>query len=313
MKINYPIKYAAMPIIEEVGRTFGLHELEREYGVVLYIVSKCYLIKNTTTYKENGSSVKEYEVVFPYQPFEYGWEKNLPRYSIYGNCINSTMVDLVFDSYEEALNYVDIKNRDLCDDNIRYISIEKAKMYEEEFITKLSKYQILEQQILNYTSDLKIGENQKLNNVVQVRNNNIKILKDSIYYLLNILNGYKFVVYSISNEQYADLLNYNSLEKIDYINNLRGKVKGLLIRKKQDDFIKLSPLSEGGTYYINDDSICFDDKIEKVSIDDFEQIDDDTLVFYTTETLEDLFNSYKKYPEIDLDNLQGPVLTKIKK
>lgn len=313
MKINYPIKYAAMPIIEEVGRTFGLHELEREYGVGIYIVSKCYLIKDITTYKENGSSVKKYEVVFPYQPFEFGWEKNLPKYSIHGNCINSTMVDLVFDSYEEVLNYVDIKNRDLCDNNTRYISIEKAKTYKEEFITKLSKYQVLEQQILNYTFDLKIGENKKLNNVVQVRNNNIKVLKDDLYYLLNILNGYKFVVYSISNEQYADLLNYNSLGKIDYINNLREKAQGLLIRKKQDDFIRLASSLELGTYYINDDSICFDDKTEKVSIADFEQIDDDTLVFYTTETLEDLLNSYKKYPEIDLDNLKGPVLTKVKK
>ena len=40
MKNNYPIKYAAMPIIEQTGWYPGLHELEREYGIVCYIASK---------------------------------------------------------------------------------------------------------------------------------------------------------------------------------------------------------------------------------------------------------------------------------
>ena len=39
MKINYPVKYAAMPIIEQVGWSHGLHELERKYDVVCYIIN----------------------------------------------------------------------------------------------------------------------------------------------------------------------------------------------------------------------------------------------------------------------------------
>ena len=40
MKYNYPVKYAAMPIIEQVGWSQGLNELERNYDVICYIVSK---------------------------------------------------------------------------------------------------------------------------------------------------------------------------------------------------------------------------------------------------------------------------------
>ena len=35
MELNYPVKYALMPVREQVGR---------EYEIVMYIVSKCYLI-----------------------------------------------------------------------------------------------------------------------------------------------------------------------------------------------------------------------------------------------------------------------------
>ena len=54
MKINYPVKYALMPIIEQVGWTHGLHELERDYDVVYYVVSKCYLINDT---KKSGGRI----------------------------------------------------------------------------------------------------------------------------------------------------------------------------------------------------------------------------------------------------------------
>lgn len=66
MKNNYPIKYALMPIIEQTGWTHGMHELEREYGVVCYIISKCYVIKETKKYNINGTTDIKYQVVFPY-------------------------------------------------------------------------------------------------------------------------------------------------------------------------------------------------------------------------------------------------------
>ena len=141
MKINYPIKYAAMPIIEQVGRCYGINELEREYDIVCYIVSKCHLISDLTKYTEDGCIIKEYEVVFPYQLSEFDtWKRIMPTYNlIHGYCTNSTKVDEVFNSYEEVQNkeyslipasYVDVfKEED--DVTLEEIDNQLAKLYSQ--------------------------------------------------------------------------------------------------------------------------------------------------------------------------------------
>ena len=90
MKLNYPIVYALMPIVEPAGWVPGLNELERQYDTACYIVSKCFLIGEKTTYTENGKKKLTYEVVFPYQRSHSTWEYSIPTYNlIHGHCTNS--------------------------------------------------------------------------------------------------------------------------------------------------------------------------------------------------------------------------------
>lgn len=320
MKINYPIKYAAMPIIDQVGWSHGLHELEREYDIVCYIVSKCYLISDLTKYTEDGRSIKEYEVVFPYQPTDFcKWQRVTPTYNlIHGYCTNSNKVDAVFNSYEEALNHVTEKNEKLCEDTWKCLPFSENLMKEiqekrDEFDARLAEYKVLEQQILSHTDDIKVGENRKLNNVVRFVNNSGKILLCNIYEMLKLFDNDKFVVYNISQEQYASLTKLIDEEKIDDIKPVIGSTQGLLIHKTKDDVIKLA-IEEGcGAYYIENNRISYDYKLDKVTQGDFENIGEDVLTFYTTETIEDLLNSYKKHSEIELRQIQNPVLKKVKK
>ena len=59
MKINYPIKYALMPIVDQVGWYNGVYGLERNYDTVCYIVSKCYLVGEKIKYnKDEGARLK---------------------------------------------------------------------------------------------------------------------------------------------------------------------------------------------------------------------------------------------------------------
>lgn len=320
MKINYPIKYAAMPIIEQVGWSHGLHELEREYDVVCYIVSKCHLISDLTKYTEDGRSIKQYEVVFPYQPGEFNrWQRVTPTYNlIHGYCINGNKVDVIFDKYEETLNFVTAKNEELCEKTYIYLPYSEnyaAKIQEkkDEFTIRLNKYKLLEQQILLYTKDMKIGENKELTNIIKITNNNGGVLSCSIYEALKLFDSEKFVVYSISQEQYSNLIKLISEEKIDDIKSAIGPAQGLVLHKSKDDFIKLA-IEEGcGAYYIQNNSISYDCKLDKVTQKSFENIDDDTLIFYTTETVDDLLKSYKKHLEINLTEIQGPTLKKTRK
>ena len=319
MKINYPVKYAAMPIIEQVGWSHGMHELERKYDVVCYIVSKCYLISDLTRYTEDGRITREYEVVFPYQHAEFNrWKRVIPAYNlIHGYCTNSNKIDAVFDSYEEALSFVSTKNKKLCDASWMYMPFstdyaEKIRNKKDEFAAKLAEYKVLEQQILLHTDDMKIGQSKQLDRVVRISNNSAKVLSCNLYEMLEIFDSEKFVVYTISKKQYEDLTNLINQEKKDDIKSFTDSSQGLLIHKAKDDFIKLA-IEEGcGAYYIQNNSIKYDVELDKVTQADFKNIDKDTLAFYTTETIDDLLNSYKNHSEIDLEKVQGPVLKKTK-
>ena len=320
MKVNYPIKYAAMPIIEQVGWSHGLHELEREYDVVCYIVSKCHLISHLTKYTEDGRSVKQYEVVFPYQPGEFSrWQRVTPSYNlINGYCTNGNKVDEVFDTYENALSFVTAKNEELCKKSYIYLPYsenhaDKIQAKKDEFNEKLAEYKLLEQQILLHTNDIEIGKSKKLTNVIKIANNNGRVLSANIYEILNLFDRDKFVVYSVSPEQYSSLIQLINEGKIDDIKSLIGAHQGLLLHKEKDDFIKLA-IEEGcGAYYIQNNRINYDVNLDKVNLKSFENLDKDTIIFYTTETIDDMLNSYKKYSEIDLREVQGHVLKKIKK
>ncbi len=317
MKINYPIKYAAMPIIKQIGWSSGLHELEREYGVVCYIVSKCYLISNLTRYLENGRSFQQYEIVFPYQKVKFNrWQRVIPTYnSIHGNCINGNKVDIVFDSYEEALNFVTTKNEELCKKTYIYLPysenyVTKVQKKINEFNETLEEYKLLEQEILLRTENMLIGSNRELTNVIKIENNNSKISSYNIYEILQLFNNEKFVVYNVSQEQYDNLTKLISEGKNDEIKSLIGLGQGLVIHKTKDDFIKLAIEECCGAYYIQNNIINYDYKLDIVTLKSFENIDEDTLIFYTTETIDDLCKSYRNYSEIDLEEVKGPILKK---
>lgn len=111
-ELKYPVKYAIMPVLGQVGWTVGLHQMERQYDVVAYIVSKAYITSETIKYYSDGSRKILYNVVFPYNDNNLD-TKILPKYNINGDCTNSVEVSNVFDTYEEALQSRDLENRKL--------------------------------------------------------------------------------------------------------------------------------------------------------------------------------------------------------
>ena len=316
MKINYPVKYAAMPIIEQVGWSHGLHQLERNYDVVCYIVSKCYLITEATQHKEDGNTIKEYEVVFPYQPVEFNrWKRVIPTYNLmHGYCTNSNKVDRVFNSYEETEDYVKSKNEELCKNTYKYLFfsddiLDRIQTKKEEFADKLEEYKVLEQQILFNTEDIQIGENKKLDNVIRMQKQSGKILSCNIYRVLELFADEKFIIYNISQEQHNALIKIESQLKKEEISSIISEPKGLAVHKTRGDIIQIA----SGGYYIKNNKMFYSCDLDSLKKEDFENIDEDTLIFYTTETIDDLLNSYKKETEIDFDTFKGPILKKSKK
>ncbi|MBE6153960.1 MAG: hypothetical protein E7163_00070 [Firmicutes bacterium] len=320
MKINYPVKYAAMPIIEQVGWSHGLHELEREYDIVCYIVSKCYLINDKTIYAVNGKTTKAYEVVFPYQSGKFRcWKRVIPEYNlIHGHCVNSNIVERVFDNYEEANDYIKPKNEQLCEKTWVYLPItddimDRIQDKKDAYNEKLSIYKALEQEILLNLNDMNVGNTILLNDVVKIENNKARIMSCDVYEVLNLFDDKKFVVYSISQEQYTNLIRMIDENQIEDINSIIVNAKGLIVHKAKNEVIKLAIDQDCGAYYIINNTIKYDSKMVRVTKDDFENIDEDTLVFYTTETIDDLLISYSEHPMIDLNEVEGIALKRVKR
>ena len=160
MKNNYPIKYAVIPMIEQIGWSHGMHELERKYGTVCYIVSKCYLVEESKKYKADGSVRVKYHVVCPYEYDEYyKWNRVEPTFNImHGQCINDIVVDEVYDSLEDARVSKDEKNKKLLHEQFTYMSVEEYKKrfkeIESKFNSTLAYYNQLEAMIENDVQDL---------------------------------------------------------------------------------------------------------------------------------------------------------------
>ena len=210
MKNNYPIKYAVMPIIEQTGWYPGLHELEREYGIVCYIVSKCYVVGREEKYNRYGNTICEYKVVFSYgKDNQYGDLSRVePEFCLMnGRCNNSTNVDKVFDSFEEAKEETEKKNKEILSKELSYIRVDdnfhqNVSLVREKHEEVVSYYQEIENMIeedkeeeviesIQGTYEDEFGENiEDINsNEVSQKENNIMI---KVFVVITIIAGVTF-------------------------------------------------------------------------------------------------------------------------
>ncbi len=317
MKCNYPVKYASMPIIEQIGWSHGLNELERNYDVVCYIVSKCYLLSDKIKYKENGKSLKEYEVVFPYQKGQYySWERVIPEFNLINYaCTNSNLVDKVFDNYEEALEFATQKNKELCDKTWIYLPYtedldDRISEKKQEFNDKLSTYKMLEQQILINTSDLEQSNVKELNKLIINNKGKIKVLSRNLYEHLKFSSVSDFIVYSVSPEQYEKLIALVGNQDVCDVSRVIGNVNPILWNESNNKNIMVINQYGSVLYYINEWENLIDNNEQKMPSVELKSISDEIECLFTTETLEDIVLSFKQHEYINPDEIQGPILGK---
>lgn len=177
--LKYPIKYAIMPLEEQVGWDYG----ERVFDVVAYIVSKCYVIEERKKYLDDGSFEINYEVVFLYarkdnSPY-YEFEQAVPNWSIWRKCTNSVFVNELFDSFEEASKVAFKHNTEILRKKMRRIAFDgnfenNVSKINSEYQETLHKYKKIEEKIEQETCDIKIAitSNTTLEDIID------KILKN---------------------------------------------------------------------------------------------------------------------------------------
>lgn len=108
-KINYPVKYAVMPIYSEVDIDYS--------KILAYVPAKCYLIKKTEEFLQNGTKKLTYDVVFTWNYTEKT-ENIKPSYMFdlmenKNHYFNTTEVDKVYDELLDARIKANEANEDM--------------------------------------------------------------------------------------------------------------------------------------------------------------------------------------------------------
>lgn len=296
MKNNYPIKYAVMPIIEQTGWYPGLHELEREYGIVCYIVSKCYVVGREEKYNRYGNTICEYKVVFSYgKDNQYGDLSRVePEFCLMnGRCNNSTNVDKVFDSFEEAKEETEKKNKEILSKELSYIRVDdnfhqNVSLVREKREEVVNYYQKIENMIEENSTDLVVNDKAKEQSVIFERNNSWKEKKYSLYDMIRLYSDEDFIAYNVSLDDFKKIEEQlKNGQEVD----IEGIKRNRLLTSYSDDkkvFVISNNSIEKSCFYIENGSLYYYDRINYF----LNAISRDSLVIYTIETYDDVINSY---------------------
>lgn len=296
---RYPIKYAAMPIVSQVGWIPGLNELEREYEVTAYIVSKCYLIKESTIYGSDGGKHVSYNVVFPFQRENAAtFKRNYPDYNHFnGECHNQISVEKVFDSYEDAASLVQEKNQELFDKNVSFLPfddnfIKKLNENKKDFANKMKNWKQLEEKIATETQDMKVGFPSCRNRIIINNEESTKISDISIYNYISIYFPNDFAIYHITQEEYDQIS-----QKVSENTNIpmtEYKKFPIAISDSKNKVVRFSNYNDQstiGNYYLTNQGFHFSEELPSLTNS---QLNFKTKIF-TTDSYEKLIEKYRNY------------------
>ena len=297
MKNNYPIKYAAMPIIEQTGWYPGLHELEREYGIVCYIVSKCYVVGREEKYNRYGNTICEYKVVFSYgKDNQYGDLSRVePEFCLMnGRCNNSTNVDKVFDSFEEAKEETEKKNKEILSKELSYIRVDdnfhqNVSLAREKREEVVNYYQKIENMIEENSTDLVVNDKVKEQSVIFERNNSWKEKEYSLYDMIRLYSDEDFIAYNVSLDDFKKIEEQlKNGQEVDIEGIKRNHLLTSYSDGKKVFVISNNSIEKRSCFYIENGSLYYYDRINYF----LNAISRDSLVIYTIETYDDVINSY---------------------
>lgn len=285
MKNNYPIKYAVMPIIAQTGWVPGMHDMEREYGEIAYIASKCYLVGEEKKYLKDGKTKTNYKVVFPYEENDFNiWKRIEPEFK------NYKIVDSIFDSLADALKESEKKNNELLLNKMKYIPFEKNKeklrQIEQDFHYQLNYYKSLEKLIEEKTKDLNLNNILKEQTIVIVgdgKNNKYNI---SLYDAMSLWNKEEYVVYNLNEQEYIDIITdiQNGLDLSKY------NKRCIAINNPKENVVKIKDSESLSVCYLTSNELIIDNKESFDSMDFYEA--NKKIIFYTLENYQDIVDSY---------------------
>ena len=285
MKYNYPVKYCVMPV--EANDWFG-----NKIEIKAFIVSKCYVINKIVNYNVDGSEDVKYNIVFPYQKVaytNYDYERVYPQFDRLENLNNGVTTRYIFENREEAKAYANELNKKYNEENYNSTFMYQDNK-ENSYNKDLEKFQLLEDKIELLTSDMIVNNGFKKNEVIFCEKENNKVLEMSLYDFIIYYRSMNFYVCSVDIETMNEIkLNIDNKKWFKKLND--DKFKPLLY--SNSGIIKIASNSSDGSYYLDqNDKLNYSKKIPSFVNDARFMRNDDMLKIYSTETIDDIINSY---------------------
>ena len=154
-KINFPVKYALMPIKEYDSIISNF--IVKNIRTSAYAVSKCYLVEDSTVYDMDGNSKKNYKVIFPYAEVFLSDEFNYIKNDFSNLNITISKVDEVFDDYISAKEKCDIINQKFInkETSSKEFNSFETEVYEAKVKKRISD---IETESMNLFEDKKVSK-----------------------------------------------------------------------------------------------------------------------------------------------------------
>lgn len=317
MKFNYPIKYALYPIYDFQ---------EDEENLTCYIACKCYLIESITSYNKYGEEIKYYNIIFLYKNTDKGWIRVEPEISSYNR--DKIIVKEIYDTFEEAKDAAKKNNEELKIEknaeiknmynkyNINLEDYDLCKREQEIFKKRIDNYYNIQEILEEYTKSLKqstssnkciIIQDFKTDNPLVKQDNNIDLYEylRIFYFLFN--NGTSpLKVFHVSEKNMESMM--QEITKLNNIEQPNEKYK-LLIKKwlnlyTNQPLIQSNP-NDTENFIVKNQNNLQVYTLNNETLQKYEgqkNIKDETNpeeIIFTTETFEDILQSYPPYYNIE--------------
>ena len=177
-ELNYPVKYAVLELKEVGGYSQGWEDITRGF-----IVSKCFVVESKVKYLSDGSSKVSHKVVFPhkdYKTFKVSLstrnsvqveDRITPQYNAISEPYPINIVTDLFDTYEEAKEDAEAKNKELYHSIIRHLDVKylvkNLDRINKEYVSEMELCNLFEKASLEETEDMVVSYDREIDTTIK--------------------------------------------------------------------------------------------------------------------------------------------------
>ena len=177
-ELNYPVKYAVLELKEIGGYSQGWEDITKGF-----IASKCFVVESKVKYLSDGSSKVAHKVVFPHKDYKTFKvvlstrnsvqleDRITPQYNAISEPYPVNIVTDLFDTYEDAKEAAEGKNKELYRSLTRYLDVlylvKNLDRINQEYASEMELCSLFEKASLEETKDMVASYDREIDKTIK--------------------------------------------------------------------------------------------------------------------------------------------------